>query len=70
MEQAVTTGLSIAELEVEEAELLPARQALGGHGGFNVANIWASNTALALNAGSYASWASASANQYISVYQG
>jgi hypothetical protein len=66
----VTTGLSIAELESEQAELLPAREALGGHGGYNVANIWASNTALALNAGSYCSYASASANQYISVYQG
>jgi hypothetical protein len=64
------TGFTIAELEVEEAELLPARQALGGHFGFNVANIWASNTALALNAGSFNSIAAASANQYISVFQG
>ena len=63
------TGFTIAELEIEEAELLPARQALGGHG-FNVANIWASNTALALNAGSFNSIAAASANQYISVFQG
>ena len=64
------TGFTIAELEIEEAELLPARQALGGHFGFNVANIWASNTALALNAGSFSSIAAASANQYISVFQG
>jgi hypothetical protein len=64
------TGFTIAELEIEEAELLPARQALGGHFGFNVANIWASNTALALNAGSFNSIAAASANQYISVFQG
>jgi|GEM_PF-1179322 hypothetical protein len=64
------TGFTIAELEVEEAELLPARQALGGHFGWNVANIWASNTALALNAGSFNSIAAASANQYISVFQG
>jgi hypothetical protein len=35
-----------------------------------VANIWASNTALALNAGSFNSIAAASANQYISVFQG
>jgi hypothetical protein len=64
------TGFTMAELEVEEAELLPARQALGGHFGWNVANIWASNTALALNAGSFNSIAAASANQYISVFQG
>jgi hypothetical protein len=64
------TGFTIAELEIEEAELLPARQALGGHFGWNVANIWASNTALALNAGSFNSIAAASANQYISVFQG
>jgi hypothetical protein len=66
----LTTGLSIAELEGEQAELLPVREALGGYGGYNVANIWASNTAVALNAGSYYSFAGASANQYISVYQG
>ena len=70
MDQALRTGLSIAELEVEQAELLPAREALGGYGGYNVANIWASNTALAINAGSWGSLAAASANQYISVYQG
>jgi hypothetical protein len=63
------TGFTIAELEVEEAELLPARQALGGHFGFNVANIYASNTAVALNAASFHSLAAASANQYISVFQ-
>lgn len=64
------TGFTIAELEVEEAELLPARQALGGHFGFNVANIYATNTAVALNAASFQSFAGASANQYISVFQG
>jgi hypothetical protein len=64
------TGFTIAELEVEEAELLPARQALGGHGGFNFANVWASNTAIAFNAHSFASLASASANQTIVVIQG
>ena len=64
------TGFTIADLEVEEAELLPARQALGGYGGVNVASIWASNTAVALNAASFHSFAAASANQYISVFQG
>ena len=63
------TCFTIADLEAEEAELLPARQALGGHFGFNVANIWASNTALAVNAGSFHSLAAASANQFISVHQ-
>jgi hypothetical protein len=70
MEQAITTGLSIAELETEQAELLPAREALGYYGGYNVANIWASNTAVALNAGSYASLAVAKAYQNIEVEQG
>ena len=45
------TGFTIAELEVEDAELLPERQALGG---FNFANVWASNTAVAFNAHSFA----------------
>jgi hypothetical protein len=63
------TCFTIADLEVEEAELLPARQALGGHFGFNVANIWASNTAVALNASSFHSIAAASANQFITVVQ-
>jgi hypothetical protein len=35
-----------------------------------VANIWASNTAVALNAASFYSLAAASANQYITVVQG
>ena len=70
MDKDVTTGLSIADLEGEQAELLPAREALGGYGGYNVANIWASNTALALNAGSFHSFAGATANQHIVVFQG
>ena len=61
------TGFTIAELEVEEAAVLPARQALGG---FNVANVFASNTAVAFNAHSFASLAAASANQTIVVIQG
>ncbi|HVE30520.1 MAG TPA: hypothetical protein VNC80_10675 [Mycobacteriales bacterium] len=61
------TGFTIAELEVEDAELLPERQALGG---FNFANVFASNTAVAFNAHSFASLAAASANQTIVVIQG
>lgn len=64
------TGFTIAELEVEEAELLPARQALGGHGGYNFASVYATNTAVALNAASFHSFAGASANQYIQIFQG
>ena len=60
------TGFTIAELEVEQVELLPARQALGF---FNVANITASNTALALNANSVRSLAAAAAFQTIVVRQ-
>jgi hypothetical protein len=71
MEHAtITVGIDIAELEEEQAELLPAREALGYYGGYNIANIYASNTALALNAGSHNSLAAAAAHQYISVYQG
>jgi hypothetical protein len=67
MDKAVTTGLSITELELEQAELLPAREALGF---FNAASITANNTALALNAGSFASFAAAKATQVIIVGQG
>jgi hypothetical protein len=61
------TGFTIAELEVEEVAVLPERQALGG---FNFANVIASNTAVAFNAHSFASLAAASANQTIVVIQG
>jgi hypothetical protein len=63
---SMSVELTLEELGTEHAELLPAREALGG---INWANIVASNTALALNAGSYASYASAYAAQKIVVIQ-
>ena len=45
--------LTIAELEAERTDLLPARETLSYHGGStNWATIVASNSSLALNAGS------------------
>jgi hypothetical protein len=58
--------LTIAELEMQGAELLPEREALGV---FNWAGVSATNVAVALNAGSLFSAASATALQGISVTQ-
>jgi len=54
--------LSVKELDLQEVELLPAREALGQ---FNWASVYASNTAVALNAGSH--WSSAQAWAYQSI---
>ena len=64
---SMSVELTLEELGAERAELLPAREPLGG---INWANIVASNTAVALNAGSHASFASAFAAQKIVVFQG
>ncbi|MFI6827516.1 hypothetical protein ACIBG5_10485 [Kribbella sp. NPDC050241] len=58
--------LTAVELDLEEIQVLPEREALGG---FNYANIYASNTAVALNAASYWSVAKAAAIQTIVVNQ-
>jgi hypothetical protein len=58
--------LTKVELELEEVQVLPEREALGG---YNWANIYASNTAVALNAASYWSVAKAAAIQTIVVKQ-
>jgi hypothetical protein len=58
--------LKIAELADEQVQLLPEREALGG---FNWANVYASNTAVALNAASHWSVAKAAAFQSIYVNQ-
>ena len=58
--------LTAVELDLEEIQVLPEREALGG---FNYANIYASNTAVALNASSYWSVAKAAAFQSIVVKQ-
>ncbi|MDT4906287.1 MAG: hypothetical protein QOF92_4453 [Pseudonocardiales bacterium] len=59
--------LSIRELDDERIELLPARETLNFHS--NWANVWASNSSMALNAASYHSFAHSAAWQSVSVYQ-
>lgn len=54
------------KLDTEEAQLLPEREALGV---WDWANVLASNSSLALNAGSLNSTANAGATQLISVTQ-
>lgn len=61
--------LSIAELESEHTELLPTRETLT-FGNTNWANIYASNSSMALNAASYFSAANSAAVQTIVVTQG
>lgn len=63
--------LTIAELEAERTDLLPARETLFFHGGNNNwATIVASNSSLALNAGSLFASANSAAVQQIAVNQG
>lgn len=59
--------LTYVELDLEDVQVLPEREALGS---FNFASIAASNTAVALNAASHFSSATAVALQGISVTQG
>lgn len=61
--------LSIAELETEQVELLPARETLF-FGNNNWAAVYASNSSLALNAASLASMANSAAVQTVVVTQG
>jgi hypothetical protein len=58
--------LTFKELDLQEVELLPTREALGT---FNWAAVYASNTAVALNAASWNSSAWATATQTITVNQ-
>lgn len=58
--------LTSVELDLEEVQILPEREALGT---YNWANVWASNTAVALNAASFRSTATAVALQGINVHQ-
>jgi hypothetical protein len=61
--------LTIAELEIERTELLPSRETLT-FGNTNWASIFASNSSLALNAGSLYSTATSTATQTVTVSQG
>jgi len=58
--------LTKVDLSLEEVQVLPEREALGV---FNFANVYASNTAVALNAASHFSVAKAVALQAISINQ-
>jgi hypothetical protein len=60
--------LTITELDSETVELLPTRETLFVH--LNWANVYASNSSLALNAATIGSLANSSANQTIVVAQG
>jgi hypothetical protein len=62
----LSTDYSVEELESQHASLLPEREALGL---INLTNIIAVNLAIAVNAGTAGSLASAVANQWISVSQ-
>jgi hypothetical protein len=64
----MSKDVTLAELHDESVELLPQRAALSGWG-HNWANVYASNSALALNAGSIHSLAHAGAFQSVSVFQ-
>lgn len=61
------TQLTITELDAQHVELLPARETLYYHN--NWSHIWASNSAVAMNLGTYHSYADANAYQHISVNQ-
>lgn len=58
--------LTFSELEAESVELLPSRETLSLN---NWANVYASNSSMALNAASYWSNAASSANQAVTVVQ-
>ncbi len=63
------TELTITELDAERVELLPARETLHVHLGHNWAAVYATNSSLALNAGSLNSAAYSTALQSVNVYQ-
>lgn len=63
--------LTLAELEAETTELLPTRETLTfGFGNHNWANVYASNSSMALNAGSIYAIANSTALQSVTVTQG
>jgi hypothetical protein len=61
--------LSFTELDTERTELLPTRETLT-FGNTNFANVWATNSSMALNAATFASLAHSEAWQAITVTQG
>ncbi|NPC41542.1 hypothetical protein [Nocardioides sp. zg-1230] len=61
--------LSFAELDTERTELLPIRETLI-FGNTNFANVWATNSSMAVNAATFGSLAHSEAWQAITVTQG
>ena len=61
--------LTFADLDTERVELLPARETLFVFGNSNWAAVYASNSSLALNAGSHFSSANSAALQSVIVSQ-
>ena len=61
-------NITIDELSVETAQLLPTRETLNWFS-TNFANVVASNSSLALNAGSLFAVSQSAATQNIGVYQ-
>ncbi|HSF36102.1 MAG TPA: hypothetical protein VLA70_08310 [Nocardioides sp.] len=61
--------LSFAELDTERTELLPIRETLI-FGNTNFAQVWATNSSMALNAASLYAVANSAAGQTILVNQG
>ena len=59
--------LTLSELDGQQVELLPARETLFFN--FNWANVYATNSSMALNAGTYFSHASSAALQSIVIRQ-
>lgn len=64
----MNTEITTTELDAQYVALLPQRETLAFDN--NWASIYASNSSLAVNAGSFFSDADSSAYQSISVYQG
>lgn len=62
------TTITMSELETQSVELLPEKETLWFSN--NWANVYANNSALALNAATFASSANANAVQFIGISQG
>jgi hypothetical protein len=58
--------LTSIDLDLEEVQILPEREALGT---YNWANVWANNATVALNAASFHSTATAVGLQTINIHQ-
>jgi hypothetical protein len=62
------TTITFSELDTEAVQLLPAKETLFWN--HNWANVWASNSSMALNASTFFSNANSTALQSVTVTQG